>query len=262
MRRDQGALLALGAAGALVGASLLGRRRGARNQGRAQGQPQAGAQLQVAKGGPIVIPQSKVEEHLRSPDKIKELIEAFDEEGSSHYTGHRGPDNVWQFNIKVHGIYDVPDWVQQHLGEEVWGWIRMDLSDQLRWFLDELGSNPAVEPWWYGDVHHRGKQGGYILLGYGGLQEDLDRLYDEWDDNQRRGLGGRKTLDPEYREELADAVRQALIALEGRERLEKQIKQGIALLERDLASDAYWEDRLEITKAQAQAQAQGRGRRR
>ena len=263
MRRDQGALLAIGAAGALVGASLLGRGRGGRNQARTQGQPQAGTQLQVTQAGPIVIAQSKIEEHLRDPSKIEALIDAFDEEGGGHYT-RRGPDNVWQFNIKAHGIYDVPDWVQQHLGEEVWDWIRMDVSDQLRWFLDELGSNPAAEPWWDGEVHHRGKQGGYILLGYGGIQEDLSTLYDDWEDNTRRGLGGRRTLDPDYREELGEAIRDALVALEGRRRLEREIKQGISELEKMIASDEHWEDRLEITKAQAQAQAQKkrRGRRR
>jgi hypothetical protein len=213
--------------------------------------------------------QKEIQAHM-NPEKGEKLIEEI-REHQGHYgrgsTRSGGQPDSWTFDIKVYP--SIPEWVTTHLGDQAaWEQMYETMNDEREWTVELLSADDSslYQPWFSGDASTAGRQGGWLVLPYEGLDEDLEELLYDYDDNTRVILGGRKVIaDPGYRSELFDATEAALNALRRRAWLEEEIGKMKKTFEEHWSSDESWQEKLDITKqqrAELQAQQQQSPRRR
>ena len=267
MRHDNGTKIALGAAAALAGLAALASRRqrppGSRSQDLIPAQKRPPWEVKVPPPT-----EAQVKAHMNR-DKAEELLAAIEDERGFYGTTTRngGIEDAWSFNIKVYP--SVPDWVSVKLGDE--GTIEhqnQQASDEIDFFLEMIQDDeaPLYQPWFSGNHSIAGRSGGYLVLDYGLIHQELDNLLEDFEDNLSVTLGGKMVIsDPDFKDEFHDAVYNALDALNRRAHLEKAIKDMTKEFEQRLSSDEYWAEVLDISEKdvkslKARTQAQPRRR--
>jgi hypothetical protein len=263
MKHDNGTTIALGLGAGLAALAALSQ-RGSASQALVKN---------VTHPWKDVVPpvaDAEVRAHM-TPAKGAEILEAIYEE-RGHYGRGRGRRggvvDAWTFNIKVYPT--IPQWVLNHLGEQAASERLYEImGDERDWAMELFSAEDSYlyQPWLCGVPSTAGSQGGYLVLPYGGLYDDLEERLDEYDDEARVVLGGRKMLPAgDYRDELFEATKDAMNALRRREWLEKEIKTMTDPFEKYWSSDEAWYELLDVTKqeiakqqAAQQAQRSRRG---
>lgn len=212
----------------------------------------------------------RIKDYVRSPDKIKDLIESLEDEIKDE-SGHYGRSNGrFQFNIKASGaFYSIPDWVSEFLSEEdSYGIVRRYAEDDIHELVREIRdeSSGMYQSWFDGDQGIEGRGGGYLMLG-----QDLSGPMDEILEFEIEGmvrttpLGLRRLMESESTDELEPLINRVIVGLAQRDRLEAYIRGLVREFDSnfdddfwfDMLVEGYEHDEAKVKAARAASKASG-----
>lgn len=191
----------------------------------------------------------RIKDYVRSPDKIKDLIESLEDEikdGSGHYGRSSGR---FQFNIKASGaFYSIPDWVSEFLSEGdsygiVSSYAEDDIHELVREIRDE--SSGMYQSWFDGDQGIEGRSGGYLMLGQDLSSGPMDEILEFEIEGMVRTtpLGLRRLMESGTTDELETLINKVIVGLAQRDRLDDYIRELVREFDSNF-DDEFWFDTL------------------